>query len=88
MSDEHNHEHTHSHSHEHTHGPVENREQIVALLNYMCKHNESHEAELSKIIEKLRALGEESAADDVKAAQELFAKGNEALRAAFEKISK
>ena len=55
MSENHSYEHTHSHSHEHTHsdgtvhshehehshthGLVENRDQIVALLDYMVKHN-------------------------------------------------
>ena len=83
----HTHEHEHDHEHEHSHGPVENREQIVALLNYMCKHNEAHEAELTKIIEKLETLDESDAATSVKNAQEFFAKGNAALKEAFKCIS-
>ena len=102
MSENHSYEHTHSHSHEHTHsdgtvhshehehshthGLVENRDQIVALLDYMVKHNKSHEAELTRIIEKLGDLDKADAAELVESAQKCFKEGNDLLLKAYELV--
>ena len=85
-SHEHEHSHTHEHTHEHSHGPVENKDQIVALLDYMVKHNRSHEAELGKVIEKLSELDKKDAAEFVAKAQKCFAEGNELLLKAYEMV--
>ena len=88
MSENHSHEHTHEHehTHDHGHGPVENKDQIVALLDYMVKHNRSHEAELGKVIEKLSELDKKEAAGFVAKAQKSFAEGNELLLKAYELV--
>ena len=102
MSENHSHEHTHSHNHEHTHsdgtvhshehehshthGLVENKDQIVALLDYMVKHNKSHEAELTKIIEKLGDLDKADAAELVESARKCFKEGNDLLLKAYELV--
>ncbi|MCR5671253.1 MAG: cobalt transporter [Butyrivibrio sp.] len=80
---EHDHEHHHDHEHGHSHGPMENKEQLLALLEYTCKHNESHADELDKMAEKLTSFGNEDAAKEVLKAKEFFAKGNASLREAL-----
>ena len=80
-------EHTHAHDHDHhhhDHPAPENEAQVKALLEYMCKHNESHEEELAKMADKLADLGHESEAAKVMEAKESFAKGNKVLREAQE----
>ena len=77
------HDHDHEHHH-HDHPTPENEAQVKALLEYMCKHNESHEEELAKMADKLTDLGHESEAAKVREAKESFAKGNNALREAME----
>ena len=57
---------------------------MIALLDYMYKHNSSHEDELSKLVGKLGEQGFEPQAQKVSEAKELFAKGNAALKAALE----
>ena len=61
----------HSHSHEEPQG-----DKLVALLDYMLKHNEHHAAELDQVSEKLRAAGKVAAADQIKKAVDEFQKGN------------
>ncbi len=80
------HEHTHDHEHEdhehghhHHHETPENKEQVVALLDYTCKHNLAHADELPKLADKLKSLGHEDAAGKVTEAAGFFAQGNEAL---------
>lgn len=65
---------------------MENREQMKALLDYMYKHNRSHEDELAKMAEKLKSLGNETEASKVSEAQSYFAKGNELLSEALSKL--
>ncbi len=84
----HEHEHDHDGGHTHSHGPMENKEQMTALLDYMCKHNHSHEDELVKMAEKLRAMGLEAEAGKVSEAQSSFAKGNALLSEALELLKK
>ena len=80
---EHDHDHDHHHDHHHDNPAPRNKEQVVALLDYMCKHNASHEEELGKLIDALRELGNDSEADKVSDAKKAFAEGNAALREAL-----
>ena len=82
----HDHEHEHHEHHHHDHGPMENMEQVKALLDYMYKHNRSHEDELAKMAEKLKCLGNEAEASKVSEAQSYFAKGNELLSEALSEL--
>ena len=87
---EHTHEHGHESEHEHSHGesacssqgceggcsgcaPANQNE---ALLSYMLSHNEHHAAELDQMAEKLRAGGQEKAAEQIRKAVDEFQKGN------------
>ena len=85
---EHHHDHEH-HDHEHHHHdhPMENKEQIKALLDYNFKHNTSHADELTKLSEKLDSLGFTEAAAKVSEAEKLFSEGNANLKAALDLIS-
>jgi hypothetical protein len=65
---------------------MENKEQVTALLDYMYKHNRSHEAELVKMAEKLKSLGHEAESAKVSEAQSCFAKGNELLSEALSQL--
>lgn len=68
------HDHGHGH-HGHTH-EVPQGDKMVALLDYMLKHNESHAAELDQVAEKMRAAGKEAAAEQIRKAADEFQKGN------------
>ncbi len=87
---EHHHDHDHHdhHDHEHHHHdhPMENKEQVKALLDYNYKHNTSHADELDKLADKLESLGYAEAAAKVSAAKELFSEGNKNLKEALELI--
>lgn len=87
---EHHHDHDHHdhHDHEHHHHdhPIENKEQVKALLDYNYKHNTSHADELDKLADKLESLGYAEAAAKVSAAKELFSEGNKNLKEALELI--
>lgn len=72
------------HDHHHEHVTPENKDQVMALLDYMFKHNTSHEDELGKMIAKLNEQGYTSQAQKVLEAKEMFSKGNAALRDALE----
>ena len=80
---EHDHEHHEHHHHDH---PMENKEQVKALLDYNFKHNTSHADELDKLADKLESLGYAEAAAKVSAARELFSEGNKNLKEALELI--
>ena len=68
------HDHGHGH-HGHTHEAPQG-DKMVALLDYMLKHNESHAAELDQVAEKMRAAGKGAAAEQIKKAADEFQKGN------------
>ena len=51
-------------------------DKMVALLDYMLKHNEHHAAELDQVAENLRKAGKEAAAEQIKKAVDEFQKGN------------
>lgn len=68
-----------SHEHHHDHGHAQEAPQgdkMVALLDYMLKHNEHHAAELDQVAAKMRAAGKEAAAEQIKKAVDEFQKGN------------
>ena len=89
-SHEHGHEDEHDHEHSHTHSGCESGcsgcgghtheepqgDKLVALLDYMLKHNEHHAAELDQVAEKLRSAGKGAAADQLRKAVDEFQKGN------------
>lgn len=86
----HGEEHTHAHTHSHARDAgCENgcgscrecadqdpRKENIALLTYMLQHNEHHAAELDQMAEKLRASGQETAAEQIRKAVDEFQKGN------------
>ena len=76
--------HSHDHEHSHEHAAPENKDQVSALLDYMFKHNSSHEDELSKMVAKFNEEGFTAQAQKVLEAKELFSKGNAALKDALE----
>ena len=81
------HEHHHDHEHHHHDHPMENKEQVKALLDYNYKHNTSHADELTKLADKLESLGFADAAARVSKAEKLFSEGNANLKAALDLIS-
>lgn len=73
-------------SHNHTHSAdINSRDEIMALLEYMAHHNESHANELSSLLDKM-----DFATDDAKkmmvAAIECYKSGNEKLSSAIKEI--
>ncbi|MCD7745924.1 MAG: cobalt transporter [Lachnospiraceae bacterium] len=69
------------HSHEEPQG-----DKMVALLDYMLKHNEHHAAELDQVAEKFRADGKGAAAEQIKKAVDEFQKGNLYLKLALSMV--
>ena len=81
-------EHTHEHTHDHSHGCDPHscstcggcehtpREELIALMNYMCGHNAAHARELASLAQQLEEAGEHSAYEQVMAAVADFEKGN------------
>ncbi len=83
----HHHEEHHDHDHhDHGHEVPETKDQMAALLDYMLHHNEHHAAELDQMADKLRASGNEKAADQIKTAVEEFQKGNMYLSLALSTV--
>lgn len=93
---EHDHEYMHEHNiphehHEHLHacdhGSCEGcagcdpKTELVALMQYMVKHNAAHAGELATLAGKLREMGDHVAAEQVMAAVSDFEKGNMRLSA-------
>ena len=94
---EHTHEHTHEHEHEHDHHHhdhhhdhevPETRDKMITLLDYNCRHNESHASELKRLADKLKDQGHDAEAAKVAEACEAFDKGNAALRQALELLKR
>lgn len=82
----HPHEPGHGHCHEHPHGQEEGhcgscqggdcKNETVALLSYMLKHNEQHAAELDQMADNLSKMGMEAAAKTIREGVSDFKKGN------------
>ena len=85
----HDHPHTHDHDHDHDHGCAHGCEhqdcascsqdpkaELLALMNYMVKHNTAHCAELEGLAKQLKGLGMEQAYEQVMLAVSDFEKGN------------
>lgn len=87
----HEHTHGEHHAHTHSHGEScgndcgsechgcsehDPKKENLALLTYMLQHNEHHAAELDQMAEKLRAAGQEKAAEQIRKAVDEFQKGN------------
>jgi ABC-type Zn2+ transport system substrate-binding protein/surface adhesin len=89
------HTHPHSHAdgegHEHSHGTMDCtncsggdcKNESVALLTYMCQHNEHHAAELDQMADNLQKLGMQGAAHAIREAVSDFQKGNMRLNLAL-----
>ena len=83
---DHHHDHDHEHSHDHGCAPsdcascpgceLSPKEELMALMNYMVKHNASHANELAELAKKLDELGDKSAYEQVMLAVSDFEKGN------------
>lgn len=59
----------------HDQAPLETKEQIVALLSYMCEHNKAHGVELNKMVVKMEELAMRDAALQLKKAVNEYGKG-------------
>ncbi len=85
------HDHDHEHEHDHHHGcepsqcascaGCDPKAELVALMNYMVKHNASHANELVTLAGKLKETGDTVAAAQVMEAVSDFEKGNMRLSA-------
>ncbi len=83
---EHGHHEHHDHDHEQTcHGCSQQdcaacsqdpKAELLALMNYMVKHNTAHCAELEGLAKQLQGLGMEQAYEQVMLAVSDFEKGN------------
>ncbi len=72
--------------HHHTHeNKITDREEMLALLEYMVKHNASHTEELLQLEEYIYAENEEACASLIRAVEE-YKKGNQHLEEALRLI--
>ena len=78
--------HEHHHEHHHDHGPMDTKEQMAKLLDYMLKHNQSHAAELDKMAARLNEEHMPEAAEQVRKAVDEFTKGNLYLSLALSSV--
>ena len=90
MHDHHDHVHPHAHDHHHhdhechegcshhhcEHCSQDPKAELIALMNYMVKHNTAHAAELEGLAKQLKELGEGAAYEQVMLAVSDFEKGN------------
>ena len=95
----HTHEHLHEAGAEHTHSHCDPngcgtcggcaptpREELLALMNYMCGHNAAHARELANLAKQLDEAGEHAAYEQVLAAVSDFEKGNMRLRVVLDSM--
>ena len=85
--DHEHHHHDHDHHHDHTcHSGCDHhhceacsqdpKAELIALMNYMVKHNTAHAAELEGLAKQLKELGENAAYEQILLAVSDFEKGN------------
>ena len=88
--DHHHHDHDCHHDHHHhdhechegcnhhhcEHCSQDPKAELIALMNYMVKHNTAHAAELEGLAKQLKELGETAAYEQVLLAVSDFEKGN------------
>ena len=55
------HTHTRDHEHDHTHDCDTPKEELLALMKFMVKHNDAHAQELAELADQLRAVGKQRA---------------------------
>lgn len=72
---------SHEHTHHHT-SSVQSREEAVAMLEYMAKHNSSHTAELITVSRKMEKA-DKAAYEKILAAVQCYEKGNDLLSQAL-----
>ena len=60
----------------HDYSSIDSTEKLIALLNHMLRHNESHTDELSGIVTALRKNDKNEAAEVVESAISEYSKGN------------
>lgn len=89
----HEHDHAHGEGHDHSHdcgghcGSCGSKcehtpmEELLALMQYMVKHNAAHANELAQLAEQLKNAGSNAAYEQVLAAVSDFEKGNMRLSA-------
>ena len=71
--------------HEHSHG-VQSREETIAALRYMLRHNEHHAGELRELAHELTHLGASAQAEEVLRGLEDYGAGNAKLKNALEAL--
>ena len=71
------------HGEEHCHdcAACDPRQEPLALMEYMIRHNAAHARELEELAKKLGELGDEAASEQVLSAVSEFEKGNLRLSA-------
>ena len=79
---------SHMGDHQHAEAASATREEAVALLGYMVAHNEHHAEELTELVENMRSLGLDTAAEEIEESVEDFREGNLKLRSAFALLQK
>ncbi len=88
----HDHEHEHDHEHDHHHHELpqpKNADELLHILGYMHKHNESHTDELDKLVSTAEELGlPEAVVVTLLDAYGRYKEGNSLLGDALDKIRK
>ena len=98
---QHSHEHAHDHSHPHDHshecsgscsscaGGCQHTpmEELLALMQYMAKHNAAHARKLAALAAQLEQAGKHAAYEQVMAAVSDFEKGNLRLTAVLASLN-
>lgn len=69
--------------HAHDYSSIDSTEKLIALLEHMLHHNESHTDELSGIVTALRKNDKNEAAEVVESAISEYSKGNAFLEIAL-----
>lgn len=72
--------------HNHFHSDGDSRQELIALVNYMVKHNVSHTAELEELAKKLEKVGDKCAVDEINQAVVLYKQGNDKLSQALDNL--
>lgn len=72
-------------SHNHSHSHIGGDDEIMALLEYMAGHNQSHTAELESLLSKADFVGDE-ARGRISSAIECYKNGNDLLISAIKDI--
>ena len=77
--------HAHAHAHSHNEGTPD--EELLALMQYMVRHNDAHAQELAELADRLRATGRSRAYGQIMDAVSAFDVANARLAAIAKELS-